>query len=200
MNDDATMTEAGGKYAGMDRYEARKAIVDDLEEQGLPASRSRSTPTTSAPATAAAPPSSRWSPSSGLSRWSRWQSRPSTLSAMARSSLIPERFEQDLLQLDGEHQGLVYLPSALVGPPHPGLLLRRLRRGDRRQGSAHHLPEVRQHPACTRMRTRWTPGSARRCGRSRPWAGRTRPRSWNISTRLTPWSPATTSSSSGLPA
>ena len=34
MNDDATMTETCGKYAGMDRYEARKAIVKDLEEQG----------------------------------------------------------------------------------------------------------------------------------------------------------------------
>ena len=34
MNDDATMTAACGKYAGMDRYEARKAIVKDLEEQG----------------------------------------------------------------------------------------------------------------------------------------------------------------------
>ncbi len=36
MNDDATINEEyGGKYAGMDRYEARKAIVKDLEEQGL---------------------------------------------------------------------------------------------------------------------------------------------------------------------
>ncbi|MDO4169574.1 MAG: valine--tRNA ligase [Lachnospiraceae bacterium] len=34
MNDDATINEFGGKYAGMDRYEARKAIVEDLEEQG----------------------------------------------------------------------------------------------------------------------------------------------------------------------
>ena len=34
MNDDATINEKGGKYAGMDRYEARKAIVRDLEEQG----------------------------------------------------------------------------------------------------------------------------------------------------------------------
>ena len=34
MNDDATMTEACGKYAGMERYVARKAIVKDLEEQG----------------------------------------------------------------------------------------------------------------------------------------------------------------------
>lgn len=34
MNDDATINEKGGKYAGMERYEARKAIVADLEEQG----------------------------------------------------------------------------------------------------------------------------------------------------------------------
>ena len=34
MNDDATINELGGKYAGMDRYEARKAIVEDLKEQG----------------------------------------------------------------------------------------------------------------------------------------------------------------------
>ena len=34
MNDDATINEKGGKYAGMDRYEARAAIVKDLEEQG----------------------------------------------------------------------------------------------------------------------------------------------------------------------
>lgn len=35
MNDDATINEAGGKYAGMDRYEARKAMVDDLDALGL---------------------------------------------------------------------------------------------------------------------------------------------------------------------
>ena len=34
MNDDATINEKGGKYAGMERYEARKAIVKDLKEQG----------------------------------------------------------------------------------------------------------------------------------------------------------------------
>ena len=34
MNDDATIVEGYGKYSGMDRYEARKAIVADLEEQG----------------------------------------------------------------------------------------------------------------------------------------------------------------------
>ena len=35
MNDDATINENGGKYAGMDRYAAREAIVKDLEALGL---------------------------------------------------------------------------------------------------------------------------------------------------------------------
>lgn len=34
LNEDGTISGHGGKYAGMDRYEARKAIVKDLDEQG----------------------------------------------------------------------------------------------------------------------------------------------------------------------
>lgn len=35
MNDDATINNLGGKYKGMDRYEARKQIVKDLDSLGL---------------------------------------------------------------------------------------------------------------------------------------------------------------------
>ncbi|MGI6566331.1 MAG: valine--tRNA ligase [Firmicutes bacterium] len=35
LDGDAKITEAGGKYFGMDRYEARQAIIEDLESQGL---------------------------------------------------------------------------------------------------------------------------------------------------------------------
>ena len=35
MNDDATINEKGGKYAGLDRYEARKQIVAELDSLGL---------------------------------------------------------------------------------------------------------------------------------------------------------------------
>ena len=34
LNDDGTINENGGKFAGMDRYDARKAIVKELEEEG----------------------------------------------------------------------------------------------------------------------------------------------------------------------
>ena len=35
MNDDATINENGGKFCGMDRYEARAQIVKELDEMGL---------------------------------------------------------------------------------------------------------------------------------------------------------------------
>lgn len=35
LDDNAVMNENAGKYKGMDRYEARKAIIKDLEEQGF---------------------------------------------------------------------------------------------------------------------------------------------------------------------
>ena len=35
MNDDATINCKGTRYHGMDRYEARKAVLEDLEAQGL---------------------------------------------------------------------------------------------------------------------------------------------------------------------
>jgi len=35
MNDDATMNELAGKYQGMDRFAARKAVVADLDADGL---------------------------------------------------------------------------------------------------------------------------------------------------------------------
>ena len=35
LNDDATINNLGGKYAGIDRYEARKAMVADLDALGL---------------------------------------------------------------------------------------------------------------------------------------------------------------------
>ena len=35
LNDDATINKNGGRFEGMDRYEARKAIVEELDQMGL---------------------------------------------------------------------------------------------------------------------------------------------------------------------
>ena len=57
--------------------------------------------------------------------------------------------------LDGEHPRLVHLPPALVGPPHPGLVLRR-RRHDRRASD-----EPTRCPTCGATELRAGPGRAR---------------------------------------
>ena len=60
-------------------------------------------------------------------------------------SSCPEHFTRRLPQLDGEHPRLEHLAPALVGPPHPGLVLPALRRDDRhRGGDARRLPALRR--------------------------------------------------------
>ena len=98
----------GGKYDGLDRYEARKAIVADLEEQGYlvkvePYSHNVCE-----------------DEAAGEEGHRRRQGRAHQVRARA--------LHQDLSQLDGERARLVHLPPALVGPPDPRLVLRRLRR------------------------------------------------------------------------
>ena len=87
------------------------------------------------------------------------RSRPLRRSKTGKIKFVPERLCQDLLQLDGKYPRLVHFPPALVGAPHPGLLLRRLAaRWSFREEDAGHLPQVRRAP-CGRMRTCWIPGS-----------------------------------------
>ena len=46
--------------------------------------------------------------------------------------------------MDEEHQTLVRFQTDMVGAPDPRMVLRRVRRGDRRQGNARVLSEVPQ--------------------------------------------------------
>ncbi len=114
-----------------------------------------------------------------------------------------EAVGEHVLRLDARHPALVHQPPALVGPPHPGLVrpgrrgVRGRDRGGRAgRGAARITAATRRW---CRTRTCWTPGSARRCGRSRPWAGRSGRRSWRATIPATCWSPGSTSSSSGSP-
>ena len=68
----------------------------------------------------------------------------------ARCRFIPERMDKDVLQLDGEHQRLVHFPSAVVGAPDSGVVLRRTAaRLIVAARDARRLPEVRQRPAAS---------------------------------------------------
>ena len=73
--------------------------------------------------------------------------------AQQESGVHPQEVRKDLLQLDGEHKGLVHFPSAVVGTPHTRVLLRRLRRNRGVEDRARTLPQVRRAYASGRGRS-----------------------------------------------
>ena len=195
--------KAPEKYRGLDRFDARKKIVAEMEELGLvekiephthavPYGDRGGVPVEPYPHRAMV--RRRQEARRGADRGGA--RRPREVRARAR----PRRF----LPLDGEHRAVVRLAPALVGPPDPGLVRARTRRCSWR------CPRRRPRPRRARITartSRWsaiptcsTPGSARPCGRSRPWAGPTRRRNSRSTIRPARWSPAGTSCSSGSPA
>jgi valyl-tRNA synthetase len=77
-----------------------------------------------------------------------------------RIRIVPERFSKVYYNWLENIRRLVHQPPAVVGPPHPGLVLRRLRRDDRGTRGPGPLPALRQC-ASSRTRTCWTRGFVR---------------------------------------
>ena len=96
MDDTAHINDEGGKYAGLDRFVARKKS-SPISRHRASSPASKTTSTTSAIATAAKPSSSRASRFSGSSKSSRWPTRPSPPSKKATSGLRPEMYEKTYL-------------------------------------------------------------------------------------------------------
>ncbi len=94
LADDATIANTGTPYDGLDRYEARRRIVADLEA----ARRSRRQPAPrdgrSAAASAATTCWSRGSRPSGSSGWPGWPHVRSRRHAPGRLRILPEHFEK----------------------------------------------------------------------------------------------------------
>ena len=103
------------------------------------------------------------------------RSRPSPRSRRGGCASRPPKWGEVYLDWMREIRPVVRQPPALVGPPAAGLLPRR--RGATSAGAP---PRARAGSA---TRTSSTPGSARRCGRSPPSAGPSRPPSSRRSTR-----------------
>ncbi len=85
IGEDARMTADAGPYAGLDRFEARKRVVADLEKSGAARKDRSITCYPSASAIAAEPSWNRSSPRSGSSKPSPWRRRPWRRCAMAAS-------------------------------------------------------------------------------------------------------------------
>ena len=124
IGEDGKMTAAAGTYAGMDRFEARKAVVAELEKLRL---------------LEKIEPHKLWvghchrcrtvvEPLVSKQWWMKM--KPLAEPAIAAVGDGPHHIRsrelgQDLLRMDGEHPRLVHLAPAVVGPSHSGVALRR---------------------------------------------------------------------------
>ena len=184
-----------GPFEGLDRFEARPAVVAALREQGRIVSETR-------PYVHAVGHCSRCGTIVEPRLSLQWFVKVEPLAKAAGrrgqgrpGQDPPGRDGGPLLRLGRQHARLVHQPPAVVGAPDPGLVR------PRRRGPRASAPASSRRPAGTggRTPTSSTPGSPPRCGRSPPWAGPTTPRTCAASTRRRSWSPATTSCSSGSP-
>ena len=146
LDETAHMTADCGKYAGMDRYEARKAIVADLEAGGYLEKiepHAHNVGTCYRCGTTIEPMVSK-----------QWFVRMVPLAGPAidavrdgRIKFVPERFDKQYYHWMENTRALVHQPSAVVGPSDSRLLLRRLRRSACERRAHDHLPQVRRRSA-----------------------------------------------------
>ena len=165
-------------FAGMDRFEARKARQDGARGAG-PRARRRKPHVLALPALPALRHRRRADALDAVVRQDGAAGRAGARRgrARARPQFVPESWTKTYVHWMTQHPRLVHLAPALVGPPHPGLVLRRLRaRHGRRATTPDALRAVRRRRARRRTRTCSTPGSRRGSGRSRRSAGRSETR------------------------
>ena len=147
MTDTAEMNALAGPYAGQDRLECRRNIVADLGKEGLLVKVEdyhHAVGTCERCHTDIEPRIS-----------TQWfvKTKPLAEAAMqvvrdGRTVIIPEREEKRFFPLDGEHPRLVHQPPVVVGPSHPGLVLRRLRQANEWNERSNRLRPLQQqkHP------------------------------------------------------
>ena len=143
MNDDGSINENGGKYAGLPGLEARRQIVEDLKEQGFLVSiepiRHNVGTCYRCHSTIEPRVSKQW--------FVKMEPLAKPAIEVVRSGenqVYPRTSGEGLLQLDGEYQRLVHQPPALVGPSHSGVVLCGLRGNRRRTRNAGYLPALRR--------------------------------------------------------
>ena len=176
IGDDGRMTAEAGRFQGLDRAECRKAVVEELKAAGL---LEKVEPHRHAVGhcyrckTVVEP---------NLSRQWFVKAKPLAEKAIAavrdgRTRIIPETWAATYFDWMENIRDWCISRQIWWGHRIPAWTCEDCGEMVVARAGAAGLPGVRQPPDCGRRRTCWTPGSARRSGRSRPWAGRTRRRS-----------------------
>ena len=192
--DERGVITAHGPYQGLDRFEARPAIVAALREQGRIVAEKR-------PYVHAVGHCSRCKTIVEPRLSLQWFVNTGPLARAAGDAVRDGRVRIEPAELAKRY-------FAWVDNMHDWCISRQLWWGHRipvwygPNGETVCVgPDERRRRARGGARTRTcsTPGSRPRCGRSRRWAGPTTPRTCASSTRPACWSRATTSCSSGSP-
>ncbi len=143
MDETAHINAEGGVYAGLDRYEARKRIVADLEVAGLSRRHQRAyqqrRPLRPLERCRRAAPVHAMVRENPAARRQGHRRRRAGLH-QDRPGSIP----QDLHGVDAQHPRLVHLAAALVGPSHSRMALRDLQTDHRRSRYAQRLRPLQQ--------------------------------------------------------
>ncbi len=147
MDDTAQINENGGPYAGLDRYVARKRIVEDLDRAGPPGRRQGPRPQRrplrplqdrrrAAPfhAMVRQDSAARGQGDRGSEAGRGWQQG---------DPHHPRTIRKGLPRLDGQHPRLVHLAAAVVGPSHSRLALRGLPQDHRGARRSHRMRPLR---------------------------------------------------------
>ena len=170
LNDDATIVEGYGRYSGMDRYEARKAIVEDLEKEGYLVSIEEHVHNVGTHDRCKTTVEPMIKP--------QWFVKMDEMAKAAIKTLddgnlqfVPARFDKTYLHW------LENIRDWCISRQVRWWLEERCRR-NARNADAH---------ICIRMRTLWIPGSVPHCGHSPRLDGRIRHRSLSTSIRQMFW-------------
>ncbi len=173
LDESARMNENGGPYQGLDRFEARKRLWEDMRQAGLVIKEE--------PYTLNVPRSQRGGEIVEPMISTQWFVRIKPLAEAALEAVRDGRYPhrprslyQGVLQLAGKYRGLVHQPPAVVGTPHPGLVLPEVRSDDCSRQDPQRVRIAGAHRS-SRIRMCWIPGFPPACGPSRPWAGPKRP-------------------------
>ena len=125
LNPDGTLNENGGRYAGLDRYEAREAVTADMERLGL-FERLEDREIELAHSDRSKTPIEPYLSDQWFVKMATTARRQDWRNATARArdgrvKFIPERYAKTLSRLARREARLVHQPAAVVGTSDSGV-------------------------------------------------------------------------------
>ena len=151
FDETAHVVEGYGKFSGMDRDEAREAVVAAFDELGLldhVEDHAHSVMTCYRCHTKLEP----WESEQWFVAVDALKKDAARVVEDGSIQFSPRPVGAGVSGLAGQPQGLVHLAPAVVGPPHPHVLLRRVRLAGRQRGGRGNVPRVRSARAPGRGR------------------------------------------------